>query len=160
MEVALGLVAAAILLGLMLTTVADVVGRYLLGRSLRGAFELTELALVVLIFAGLPLTSAANQHVTMDFIDTWLSRPNLLRWRRAANLLASVLIGALAVATALKAEKIAAYADTTDILRIPVAPFVYLMAVATLVTALVHLGKCLLGERKPEHGSADPEGNV
>ena len=36
---------------------------------LRGGFEITELMLLVLIFAGLPLVSHADEHVTMDFID-------------------------------------------------------------------------------------------
>jgi len=45
---------------MMVLTFVDVVGRYLLNRPLRGAFELTELGLVVLIFAGLPLVSHAD----------------------------------------------------------------------------------------------------
>ena len=50
-------------------TFFDVVGRYLLNKPIRGAFEITELGLLVLIFAGLPLVSHADEHVTMDFID-------------------------------------------------------------------------------------------
>ena len=51
----LGVVASAILLAMMLLTVVDVVARYVFSRPLRGAFEVTELMLLVLIFAGLPL---------------------------------------------------------------------------------------------------------
>ena len=54
---------------MMVLTFADVVARYLLNRPIRGVFEVTELALLVLIFAGLPLVSHADEHVTMDFID-------------------------------------------------------------------------------------------
>ena len=70
----LGLASSAILLGMMLLTFADVVARYLFTRPVRGAFEVTELLLLVLIFAGLPLVSFTNEHAVMDFIDRLLDR--------------------------------------------------------------------------------------
>jgi len=39
----------------------------------------------------------------------------------------------------IKAGKIAAYGDTTEVLRIPVGPFVYFMAAMVAVTGVVHL---------------------
>src|SRR5258706_13302114 len=69
MDAGLGVAASAILFVLMLVTFTDVVSRYLFNWPLRGAFEATELMLLVLIFAGLPLVSHADEHVTMDFID-------------------------------------------------------------------------------------------
>ena len=44
----------------------------------------------------------------------------------------------------MKAGKIAGYADTTDVLRIPVGPFVYFMALMVAVTAVIHLIKAIL----------------
>ena len=38
-----------------------------------------------------------------------------------------------------KAGKIAGYGDTTEVLRIPVGPFVYFMAVMVAITGIVHL---------------------
>ena len=71
-DVVLGGAASAILLGMMLLTVVDVVGRYVFNRPVRGAFEVTELMLVVLIFAGLPLVSYGDEHAVMDFVDRLL----------------------------------------------------------------------------------------
>ena len=68
-EAVLGVAAAAILFAMMVLTTVDVVARYVFNRPLRGAFEITELLLVVLIFAGLPLVSLAGEHAVMDFID-------------------------------------------------------------------------------------------
>src|SRR5207253_3109449 len=65
----LGVAASAILLAMMLLTVVDVVARYIFSRPVGGAFEITELMLVVLIFAGLPLGSFSDEHAVMDFID-------------------------------------------------------------------------------------------
>jgi hypothetical protein len=118
----LGVAASAILLALMLLTFVDVVGRYVLSRPVPGAFEVTELLLLVLIFAGLPLVSRADEHVTMDFIDR-------LAGRRVAWLVW------------LKADRIAAYGDATDVLRITYGPFVYFMAVMIGLAGLVHAVK-------------------
>ena len=71
---ALGAAAAVLLLGLLAVTTADVIGRYIFNWPLRGAFEITELLLLALIFAGLPLVSRADEHVTLDFIDAALGQ--------------------------------------------------------------------------------------
>ena len=73
-EAVLGVAASAILLGMMVLTVVDVIARYVFNRPLRGAFEVTELLLLVLIFAGLPLVSLADEHAVMDFVDRVLDR--------------------------------------------------------------------------------------
>jgi hypothetical protein len=41
----------------------------------------------------------------------------------------------------LKAGKIAGYGDTTDVLKIPVGPFVYFMVAMIALTAVVHVFK-------------------
>jgi len=138
---ALGAAAAALLFGLMLLTAADVVGRYIFNWPIRGAFEITELLLLVLIFAGLPLASRADEHVTLDFIDMLFGPRGRLLLRRLSHLICGLLILGLAWRVWIKAGKIAGYGDTTEVLRIPVGPFVYFMALMVLVTAIVHLGK-------------------
>ena len=57
---------------MMLLTISDVALRYLFNAPLRGAYELTELSLAMLIYAGLPLVSLRNLHVTTDFLDQYL----------------------------------------------------------------------------------------
>jgi TRAP-type transport system small permease protein len=140
-DAVLGVAAAAILFVLMLITFADVVARYLFNFPLRGAFEVTELMLLVLIFAGLPLVSHADEHVTMDFIDHMLPETLLRALERAVHALCAAVMFFLAWLVWLKAGKIAAYGDTTDVLRILVAPFVYFMTVMIGLTGVVHLFK-------------------
>ena len=137
----LGIAASALLFCMMLLTFCDVVGRYLLNRPIRGAFEVTELALLVLIFAGLPLVSHGDEHVTMDFIDRLLGERARDIWIRAMHALIAVIMAFLAWETWIKAGKIAGYGDTTDVLRIPVAPFVYFMTAMVALTAAVHVFK-------------------
>jgi len=150
----LGFCAAVILFVLMMITFADVVARYLFNFPLRGAFEITELMLLVLIFAGLPLVSHADEHVTMDFIDHMLPRPALRALERVVHAVCAAVLFFLTWQIWLKAGKIAAYGDTTDVLRILVAPFVYFMAAMIALTGVVHLFKIVyLPERRGPQGT-------
>src|SRR5689334_16724490 len=116
----LGAAAAVLLFYLMALTTADVIGRYIFNWPLRGAFEITELLLLTLIFAGLPLASRADEHVTLDFIDMLLTTRGRRLLRRLIDLVCGVIILGLAWRVLVKAGKIAAYGDTTEVLRIPV----------------------------------------
>jgi len=142
----LGVVASAILFAMMAVTVVDVVARYVFSRPLRGAFEVTELMLLVLIFAGLPLVSFADEHATMDFIDRILG-PRSQRWlERAVQLTNAAFMFLLMWLVWGKADRIWAYRDSTDVLRIVYGPFVYFMAVTLGLAGLIHLYK--IAERR------------
>ena len=149
-DAVLGVAASVLLLGMMVLTFVDVVARYLLNRPIRGVFEVTELALLVLIFAGLPLVSHADEHVTMDFIDRILPVALLRVLVRLVHAACAALMFFLTWQVWLKAGKIASYGDTTDVLRITVGPFVYFMALMIALTGLVHVVKMFV----PGDGSA------
>jgi TRAP-type transport system small permease protein len=140
-EALLGVAASAILLGMMFLTVVDVIARYVFNRPLRGAFEVTELLLLVLIFAGLPLVSLADEHAVMDFVDRVLGRRSRQALLRAVEAVSAAFMGLLAWLTWLKADRIWAYRDATDVLRIVYGPFVYFMAVTLGLAAVIHLYK-------------------
>jgi len=137
----LGVAASAILLGMMLLTFVDVVARYVFSRPLRGAFEVTELMLLVLIFAGLPLVSFTDEHAVMDFVDRVLSPRGLALMQRLVQAASAAFMFLLAWLTWLKADRIWAYRDATDVLRIVYGPFVYFMALTLVLAGLIHLYK-------------------
>ena len=140
-DAALGVSASVILFVLMMVTFVDVVGRYIFNHPLRGAFEGTELMLLVLIFAGLPLVSHADEHVTMDFIDHMVGMRGRAAVVRIAHFICAAIFLGLAWLIWLKAGKISAYGDTTDVLRIAIGPFVYFMALMIALSGLIHLWK-------------------
>ncbi len=140
----LGAAAAILLFALMAVTTVDVVGRYIFNWPLRGGFELTELMLLTLIFAGLPLVSRADEHVTLDFIDALFGERGRQWMRRIVDLVCGLIIFGLAWRVYVKAGKISGYGDITDILHIPVGPFVYFMALMVAVTGVVHIVKAFL----------------
>src|SRR5262249_34962464 len=140
-EAILGVAASGILLIMMLLTFSDVVLRYLFNRPFAGAFEVTELLLLVLIFAGLPLVTYADEHALMDFIDRLLGPRARRALERTVQALCAAVMFLLAWLVWLKADRIWAYRDATDVLRIVYGPFVYFMAVAIGLTGLIHLYK-------------------
>jgi TRAP-type C4-dicarboxylate transport system permease small subunit len=154
---ALGAAAALLLFGLMLITTADVIGRYIFNWPLRGAFEITELLLLALIFAGLPLVSRADEHVTLDFIDALLGPRGRSVLRRLVDVACGLIILGLAWRVFIKAGKIAGYGDTTDVLRIAVGPFVYFMALMVAITAVVHLVRAVLPAAAEKPKVFDPD---
>jgi len=148
-DAVLGIAASALLSCLMLVTFVDVVARYLFNRPIRGAFEVTELLLLVLIFAGLPLVSHADEHVTMDFIDRMLPARAVPVLIRVVHAFVAAVFFFLTWQVLIKAARISGYGDTTDVLRILVGPFVYFMAAMICLTGLVHVFKVFVpGERR------------
>ena len=142
-DVALGAAAAGILLAMMALTVVDVVARYVFSRPVRGAFEVTELMLLVLIFAGLPLVSFSDEHAVMDFIDRMLG-PRAQVWlERLVQAACAAFMFLLAWLVWRKADRIWAYRDATDVLRIVYGPFVYFMAITLGLAGLIHLHKVI-----------------
>ncbi|HYY61120.1 MAG TPA: TRAP transporter small permease [Burkholderiales bacterium] len=140
-DAVLGIAASALLFAMMCLTFVDVVARYLFNSPIRGGFEMTELTLLVLIFAGLPLVSHSDEHVTMDFIDRMLPPRAVDALVRLVHALVAAMFFFLTWQMLIKAGRISSYGDTTDVLRIAVGPFVYFMAAMIALTALVHVFK-------------------
>jgi TRAP-type C4-dicarboxylate transport system permease small subunit len=134
---AFGAVAALALVGMVLLTCIDVIGRYVLNRPLTGAFELSEMAMGALVFASLPLVTLRRQQVTVDLFDRILPAA----WRPAqdavANIVAALCVGVIAWRLWIKASDMMRTGETTATLRIPVYPLVYYMALLSFLTALV-----------------------
>ena len=138
LELLCGLLAAVALFAIMVLTLVDVLGRKLFSQSITGSLELTEILMVVVIFAALPLVSLKGEHVVFDSLDPLLPA-GLRRLQRAAvDLLCCAALAALAWLMWDKAAQMAGYGDTTAQLKLPLGPFVRLMAVLCGLTALVH----------------------
>lgn len=136
---ALGLLAALILFSMMMLTAVDVFGRYVLNKPVNGGFEVTEILLAMLIYCGLPLVSVRREHIVIDTLDPFFSRGFKRMLDVIAEILCTVVFGGVAVLVFERAQRIAGYGDTTTVLRLPLAPVAYVMAVMIAITALIHL---------------------
>ena len=133
-----GVLAAVALFAIMWLTLVDVAGRKLLSQSLPGSLELTELLMVAVIFAGLPLVSLKGEHIVFDSLDRLLG-PWLRRLQQVlVDGLCVASLGGLAWLMWVKAGQMASYGDTTAQLKLPLGPFVMLMSGLIALTALVH----------------------
>ena len=139
-----GTLAAVALFAIMVLTFFDVGGRKLLSESIPGSLELTELLMVVVIFAALPLVSIRGEHVVFDSMDALL--PPLVRKLQIAlvHLLCGALLLGLAWLMWKTGSEFAQSGETTAQLKITKAPFIYGMAVLCALTGLVHLGLLFL----------------
>jgi TRAP-type C4-dicarboxylate transport system permease small subunit len=139
-----GALAAAALFCIMVLTFFDVGGRKFASASIPGSLELTELLMVVVIFAALPLVSIRREHVVFDSFDHVF--PSALR--KAQSMLVNLVCGGLLMALAYlmwrTAGEFADTGETTAQLKLLKAPFIYGMSVLCGLTSLVHLLRVLL----------------
>ncbi len=133
-----GLLAGMALFGIMALTLVDVAGRKFFSASLPGALEVTELLMVAVIFAGLPLVSLHREHVVFDSLDRVL--PAALRrvQRVVVDALCAAALAGVAGLMWVKAGQLGGWGDTTAQLELPLAPFVYAMSLLCALTAAVH----------------------
>jgi len=135
------------LFAIMALTFFDVGGRKLLSRSITGSLELTELLMVVVIFASLPLVSRRGEHVVFDSLDSvWPSW--FLRLQGAlVHLLCAALMLGLMMLMWKTGMQFTESGETTAQLHIPKAPFIFGMSLLCGITGLVHLALII---RPPE----------
>lgn len=149
-----GLLAGGALFAIMALTFFDVSGRKLLEHSIPGSLELTELLMVVVIFASLPLVSLRGEHVVFDSFDSYMS-PTVRRVQEVLiHLLCAAVMLGLAVLMWKTGAQFAINGDTTAQLQIAKSPFIFGMSVLCALSGLVHLG--LIVAPAPE--LADGEG--
>jgi TRAP-type transport system small permease protein len=148
----LGHFAALVLFCLMILTCIDVIGRYFFSMPVSGGFEMTEILLASLIFAGLPLVTLRDEHITVDLLDPvvpdWLLRIQHV----VACLIGFGAIGYLAWRLWLRAVAMDVAGETTAQLKFKLAYLTYGMSVLMLLTALAML--VLMVRRPARHLSS------
>jgi TRAP-type C4-dicarboxylate transport system permease small subunit len=114
---------------LMFLVFADVVGRYIFSKPIFGAYELIEVLMGWLIFAGLPLVSRAQQHISVDFVSAFL--PDRLKPVQGitVNLLCAVTAMLMSWRIWLYGDRLGMVNETTMELQIPRGMIAQIMAV-------------------------------
>jgi len=126
---------AVTLFVIMLVMVADVTGRYLFNQPIRGAYEITEFLMCVMVFGALPLVSLWSRQVEASLLSDIAPRATLfLRW--FGGVLSVLVFGYLAMLTWNYGDQLARQNAQSLFGGIPRAPFAYYMAVLCIVTAL------------------------
>lgn len=129
-------VSAVALLAVMLLTVADVVGRWLLNQPAQGTVELTQLALVAIVFLALGRVEDRGEHIAVDLVVDRLPR----RWWRAARVVAGLVSVVVVTLVTWQLYEFAGRMRTGDyvtgVLAIPIYPVALLAVAGALAYAL------------------------
>lgn len=139
----LGGMAALMVLLMMTVTTIDVTGRYLFNSPLRGAFEITEFALAALIFLGLPLATATDEHIRVDLLDALMPPAVRSLLTLIMDWLSAVVLVVLGWQLWHKAQSLSEDGQVTNTLEVPLTPIAYLMAGSCVLSAIVLILKGL-----------------
>lgn len=150
---ALGILAGVVAATMMAVTVVDVLGRNLFNAPLFGAFEITEIAMVSIVFLALPFVTWTRTHLSVSvFYGLYPPRVQAL-----VTGLGDLVFGAVCALVAwrawLYAERLFRVRETTLELQIPRGVIPAGVSVALWLTAalflLLALRALLRGERAP-----------
>ncbi len=124
---------AVVLATLMLMTFFDVVGRELLNAPIVGTVDLTELYMGLIVYLGIGATTYNGGHISVDIVTLRLPA----RARRALGLFSQIVCSLLAGLICWQLWVIAGetvdYNDVTRVWEMPIYPFVYGMAAASVL---------------------------
>jgi TRAP-type C4-dicarboxylate transport system permease small subunit len=131
----LGLAGAIVLLSMMCLTGADVLARYIFNAPIKGAFELVELMMVLLVYLAFPLAILANANIEVELWEPKTVMANKLRLILAA-LCAAAVFSIFVVELFEHAQKYTKRETVTNSLNIPLKYVAY--------AAMVGAAACVL----------------
>lgn len=132
-------IAAAFLFMLMLLTCADVALRYLFNKPILGSFELTEFMMAIIVGLALAYCALMKGHVRVDLVISRLPERAQAVMEGLANFCFLFLFALITWRIIPRAQQMMEAGQLTAILRIPVFPFVLVVAAGTAVLCIVLL---------------------
>lgn len=138
-ETIVGGVAGFALLAMMLLIFADVIGRYVFGRPITGAYQLGSILLLVLLFGSLPIVILKEAQLTVGFTDgQFRGRARDVR-RFLINILGAAVMGVLCWRLWAQGRYFTIYPEILEVVEIPLFILCYLMAALAGVSAVMHV---------------------
>lgn len=154
----LGAVLSVLVFIMMGLTFVDVFGRQVFNAPLPGSYEITQMAVGLVVYLGLPVVSARREHITIGLIEHLFPRG----FRRAQHAVINLLLGLMTLAWGREVWTQAATLDVRNELfmnlQIKVAPVVYVMGGLTFVAAAAFLALawCHLRGAEPPAAASSP----
>lgn len=122
---------------MLLLTVADVVGRYVVSRPVPGVIELVQYTMVLVVFAGLPVVTQRQAHVSVALFDKAFGPRGRRLQQGVLMALSAAILAAQAVVLFQHARGQYEAADVIGALRLVVYPAGFFMAALSGLAALV-----------------------
>ncbi len=132
-------VGAAVLGGLVLMLMYSIIARRLFNAPLSGSLEMTELALVLIIFLILAYDSLKGESIIVEIIISHFPKRARAIIAAVIHFLATVMLAVLSRQLIVQAGRIHNYGQTTPTLELPLYPFIYIAAFGTILLTVVYL---------------------
>lgn len=140
-------VAGLMVAAMMFITTFDVVGRYFFGRPLYAAFEVTEILMGLIIFAGLPLATAARENITISILVERMSQKVQDFGTRFFELVCAAICFAMGWRMWAYGARLWRTGDQTLELRVPIGLLAQVMAALVILAGLAFLINALRGRQ-------------
>ena len=140
-------VAGVTIVLLLFWTVGDIISRTFFSWPFSGTVELTELAVVVLVYLGLARAENEDAHISVDLVFVRLGPKAQLVMRIFAGAVSFVVITALTWRLLVFAGELDTGGQTTGVLRIPLYPVAMAGVVGSVAFGFAALGNVLLSAR-------------
>jgi TRAP-type C4-dicarboxylate transport system permease small subunit len=143
--------AGAVLVALMLVTVVDVVGRYFFNAPLAGVLDLTQIAVVAMVYLGMAWATWCGAHASISVLYDRLPEPVARMLTRLINACSAALFFVIAWRSAVAGIQIREFGQSSQLLLLPLYPLYWVVVVGCTVTALIFLVQTFNPElREPE----------
>jgi TRAP-type C4-dicarboxylate transport system permease small subunit len=130
------LVGSLVLGALAPLTALDVALRYFLNAPIRGAFELTELAMVGVIFLGLGEAQLRREHITIDLVHERLGPRGRRALDRCARLVSLLTVATLAWQLSAYMLRVQVEREVSGVLAVPTHLAVAVAAIGSALFAV------------------------
>jgi TRAP-type C4-dicarboxylate transport system permease small subunit len=126
---------------MMVEVTCDVLGRYVLNSPIKGSVDFGELMMAVVVFCGIAYTALTKRHVRVDLVSSRVS-PRIRRvLDSVAFFISAGIYSLIAWQLGIRAweDVVSPPGEITQLLYIPLAPFIFVAAFGSLMLCLEFL---------------------
>jgi TRAP-type C4-dicarboxylate transport system permease small subunit len=125
--------------GIVLVTSVDVIGRYCFNKPLLGSLEILELSMAVLGGFAMLYTTTQRGHISVDLFLVRFSRRTQLIIDSFGSFLGFGIWGIIAYQVYMLGMRLLKSGESTNLLRIPLSPFQFILALGLSLYGLTLL---------------------
>ncbi len=148
---------ALLLLAILVVSIIDVAGRYLLNRPLQGADDLIRFGMGFVVFAALPAVCRAGEHIVVDLLSSRMPAAARALLERVFRVAAALLLGFIAWRLYVLGMAALGSGERSPILLLPYPPLIFAMAAFALIAGIVEMLRAFEPVPRGAPGSPDPK---
>lgn len=140
-----------VIMAMVLMVIVDIILRRFFNSPLAFSFELVGVMLVVVVYCSVPYTTNIDRHVSIEVLTSRFPPRAQTIITTVADFLSAVLFGLVGWRSILQAIHIWDIGNVTGILKIPYYPFIFIVALGSILaslTLLVGVIHSIIGEVK------------